>query len=45
MATFEWCKYAYDKGWASADQLKVWVQAGKITTVEYKQITGLNDIT
>lgn len=40
MTTFEWCKYAYDKGWATTDQLKVWVQTGKITDVEFKQITG-----
>ncbi len=41
MTNFEWCKYAYDKGWADAEDLKIWVQAGKITESEYEEITGI----
>jgi hypothetical protein len=40
MSYFEWCKYAYSKGWATAEQLKVWVAGGKITSVEFEDITG-----
>lgn len=40
MTTFEWCKKAYDKGWATAEQLKIWVQAERLTAEEYEQIVG-----
>lgn len=42
MTDFEWCQYAYTKGWANADSLKVWVASGKITPDEYKTITGID---
>lgn len=40
MTDFEWCKYAYDRGWARVDQLRIWVQANKITAEQFKEITG-----
>lgn len=39
MTNFEKCKRAYELG-ASADKLRVWVKAGKITAEEFEQITG-----
>jgi uncharacterized XkdX family phage protein len=38
MTDFEKCKRAYEIG-ATKEQLKVWVQANRITTEEYKEIT------
>ncbi|HHV82749.1 MULTISPECIES: XkdX family protein [Tepidanaerobacter] len=40
MTDFEWCKFCYDKGWASKWQLHIWVQAGKITEEEFNTITS-----
>lgn len=40
MTEFEKWKYYYDRGWASADQLKVVVQYQKITEEEYQEISG-----
>jgi uncharacterized XkdX family phage protein len=40
MNYFDYCKQAYDRGWATADQLKVWVAKEKITPEEFKQIAG-----
>lgn len=40
MTYFEWCQYAYEKGWATNEKLQIWVQAGKITAEEYQIITG-----
>lgn len=41
MTNFEWCKYAYDKGWATNEQLIIWMQLSKITAEEYEIITGI----
>jgi hypothetical protein len=40
MTNFEWCQYAYKKGWATAVTLKSWVSAKKITADEFKEITS-----
>lgn len=41
MNNFECCKYCFEKGWAKVEQLKIWVQAKKITAVEFNTITGV----
>lgn len=42
---YEWCKLAYDKGWATNEKLQIWVNASgeRLTYLGYYQIT--NDIT
>jgi uncharacterized XkdX family phage protein len=37
---FEWLKVAYPKGMATLEQCKTAVIKGKITTEQYKEITG-----
>lgn len=44
MTNFEWCKYCFNKGWATVEQLKIWVQAGKITELEFTEMTGVGQI-
>lgn len=39
MSDFDWCKYCFDKGWASKADLVIWVQAGKISEEEFNTIT------
>ena len=39
MSNYEWCKLAFSKGWATVDQLKVWVAAGRLTAEEFTDIT------
>lgn len=39
MPDFEKCQRAYRLG-ATKEQLKVWVQASRITPEEYEEITG-----
>ena len=34
MTNFEWCKFCFNRGWASKEQLQIWVQAGKLTEEE-----------
>lgn len=38
MNTFEWCKYCYEKGWAKIEQLKIWIQVGKLKEEELDKI-------
>jgi hypothetical protein len=40
MTNFEYCKYAYERGWANVEQLYVWVEKGKITQEELDEIVG-----
>lgn len=40
MTEFEKVKYYYDKGWASKQQVGMYVFYGKITPEEYETITG-----
>jgi uncharacterized XkdX family phage protein len=40
MTDFERVKMYYDNSWATKDQVKKYVQFGKITEVEYQSITG-----
>jgi len=40
MTDYQWCKFAYERDWATKDQLQIWVRAKKITPEEYKDITG-----
>lgn len=35
-----WCQKAFENGWATAEQLKVWVVADAITEEQYADITG-----
>lgn len=42
MDYYAWCKTAYDNGYATTDQLKIWVAKGKITSDNYKTITGID---
>ncbi len=38
---YDWCKKAWDNGWIKdINNLKIWVQASKITDIEFKEITG-----
>jgi len=39
---FERAKWYFDNGYATSEGLKVWVEKGKITDVEYKTITGID---
>ncbi len=40
MTNFEYCKYAYERGWASKEQLQVWVAKCKITQEQYNEIVS-----
>jgi uncharacterized XkdX family phage protein len=40
MTDFQKVKMFYDNGWATKDQVKIYVQYNKITTEEYQIITG-----
>ncbi|MCT4566146.1 MAG: XkdX family protein [Maledivibacter sp.] len=40
MTDYEWCKKAYDNGWATAEMLQIWVNAGRLTQEEYSEIVG-----
>lgn len=40
MTAFERVKYYFDKGWASTDKVRLYVQYGVITAVEFETITG-----
>lgn len=37
---YSWCKTAFSKNWATSEQLKIWVQAKKLTPEEFEEITG-----
>ena len=38
MSDFEYCKYAYERGWANKEQLRIWVTKNKLSNLEYKEI-------
>ncbi|SHK96672.1 XkdX family protein [Desulforamulus aeronauticus] len=40
MSDFERVKYYFEKGWATAAQVRMYVQYGVITDGEFEQITG-----
>ena len=40
MTDFERVKMYYDNGWATKEQVKLYVQYVKITETEYEQITA-----
>ena len=42
MDWYKFCKANFDLGIATADSLKIYVQKGKITSGQYKEITGID---
>lgn len=40
MSDYERVKMYYDNGWATKEQVAIYVEYGKITPEEYEQITG-----
>lgn len=42
MDWYKFCKTNFDLSIASADSLKIYVEKGKITSEQYKEITGLD---
>lgn len=40
MTNFERLKFYYEKGWATKEQLRMYVQFNVITPAQYEEITG-----
>lgn len=40
MSDFERVKMYYDSGWATKEQVAIYVQYNKITAAQYEEITG-----
>lgn len=41
MTDKEWCAYAFARGWATVESLKIWVIRSKITEADYQEITKI----